>query len=165
MSRGVGAPPLPADALTILPDDPGRAPVRALLEEHLRHMHEITPPESVHALDLDGLRGPGITFWTARVGDELAGCCALRELDPEHGEIKSMRTPDAWRGRGVGRAMLGHLMAEARRRGYRRLSLETGSMAAFAAAQGLYASHGFKSCGPFAEYGPDPNSLFMTREL
>ena len=153
------------DTLQIVPDDPGRAPVRALLEEHLRHMHAITPPESVHALDLDGLRAADITFWTARVGDALAGCCALRELDAGHGEIKSMRTPDAWRGRGVGRAMLRHLLAEARRRGYTRLSLETGAMTEFAAAQGLYASHGFVPCDPFADYGPDPNSLFMTLEL
>ncbi|MEZ5661181.1 MAG: GNAT family N-acetyltransferase [Burkholderiaceae bacterium] len=146
-------------------DDPARAPVRALLEEHLRHMHSITPPESVHALDLDALRAPGITFWTARAGDSLLGCCALRELDPAHGEIKSMRTPDAWRGYGIGRAMLVHLIAVARARGYRRLSLETGSMAEFVAAQRLYASHGFEVCGPFADYGPDPNSLFMTRGL
>jgi putative acetyltransferase len=160
----MAASPAPG-SVTIQPDDPGRGPVRALLEEHLRHMHEITPPESVHALDLDGLRRADITFWTARIDDTVVGCCALRELDAGHGEIKSMRTPDAWRGRGIGRAMLHHLMAEARRRGYRRLSLETGSMAAFAAAQGLYTSHGFSPCGPFADYGPDPNSLFMTREL
>jgi len=128
-------------------------------------MHELSPPGSVHALDLDALRRPGITFWTAWAGDELLGCGALKELAPTHGEIKSMRTATAHRRKGIARAMLVHIVDEARRRAYDRLSLETGSMAAFAPAQRLYASFGFTRCAPFADYLADPNSVFMTREL
>lgn len=146
-------------------DDPARADVIALLEEHLHNMHELSPPESVHALDVSALKGPDITFWTVREGDTLLGCGALKELDPRHGEIKSMRTPAALRRRGAGRAVLGHIVREARARGYERLSLETGSMDAFAPAQRLYESFGFTYCGPFADYEPDPNSVFMTLEL
>jgi len=139
--------------------------VLALLEEHLRSMHELSPPESVHALDVRSLKRPGISFWTVRDGDTLLGCGALKELDPEHGEVKSMRTPAALRRRGAGRAVLSHILQEARVRGYRRLSLETGSMDAFAPAQKLYESFGFSYCGPFAGYKPDPNSVFMTLVL
>jgi len=151
--------------MDIRPDDLRGPEIRALLEEHLRNMRAISPPGSVHALDLDGLRRPGITFWTAWDGGELLGCGALRELDASHGEIKSMRTAAAHRRRGVAAAMLRHILAEAARRGYARLSLETGSMAAFEPARRLYASFGFVPCGPFADYGPDPNSAFMTLEL
>ncbi len=143
-------------------DDPARPDVLALLEEHLRNMHALSPPESVHALDVSRLKAPGITFWTVRDGDLLLGCGALKELDPEHGEVKSMRTPHALRRRGAGRAVLAHIVDEARRRGYRRLSLETGSMPAFVPAQRLYQSFGFSFCGPFADYREDPNSVFMT---
>jgi putative acetyltransferase len=146
-------------------DDLSGRQVHALLEEHLRGMHELSPPESVHALDLDALRRPEITFWTAWAGDELLGCGALKELAPAHGEIKSMRTATAHRRKGIARAMLVHIVDEARRRAYDRLSLETGSMAAFVPAQRLYASFGFTRCAPFADYVADPNSVFMTREL
>ena len=146
-------------------DDLSGPEIRALLEEHLRSMHEISPPESVHALDLDGLRRPDVTFWTVWVGGELLGCGALRELDPVHGEIKSMRTANAHRRRGVARAVLEHIIREARTRSYERLSLETGSMSAFEPAQKLYASFGFSYCDPFGDYVEDPNSVFMTRRL
>jgi putative acetyltransferase len=146
-------------------DDPARADVFALLEEHLRSMHDLSPPESVHALDVTGLKSPDITFWTVRDGNSLLGCGALKELDREHGEVKSMRTPASLRRRAAGRAILGHILQEARTRGYRRLSLETGSLDAFAPAQRLYESFGFTYCGPFSDYTPDTNSVFMTLEL
>ena len=146
-------------------DDLSGPQIRALLEEHLQSMHELSPPESVHALDLSGLRKPGITFWTAWSHDELLGCGALKELDPAHGEIKSMRTSSTRRREGAGRAMLEHIISEARSRRYARLSLETGSMEAFAPARKLYESFGFTYCAPFADYTEDPNSMFMTRAL
>lgn len=128
-------------------------------------MRAISPPESVHALDLDGLRRPEITFWTAWSGNALLGCGALKELSPDHGEVKSMRTARAHRRGGVARAMLAHIVAAARRRGYQRLSLETGSMAEFAPARSLYERFGFRYCEPFAGYVDDPNSVFMTRRF
>ena len=151
--------------LQIRVDDLRGPEIRSLLAEHLRNMHSISPPESVHALDLDGLRDPRITFWSAWDGDVLLGCGALKQLDPGHGEIKSMRTTQASRRSGVGRAMLAHIVGEARRRGYRRLSLETGSQPAFEPARRLYAGFGFVECAPFADYRPDPNSVFMTLDL
>ena len=150
----------------IHPDDPTRPDVYALLDEHLRNMHELSPPESVHALDVSRLQGADIAFWTVRDdAGTLLGCGALKQLDSTHGEIKSMRTPAAARRRGAGRAMLAYILAEARARGYKRLSLETGSMDAFLPAQRLYESVGFTPCGPFGDYRPDPNSLFMTLAL
>lgn len=146
-------------------DDPARPDVLALLQEHLQDMRAQSPPESVHALDASRLKGPDVTFWSVREGQTLVGCGALKALDPEHGEIKSMRTPRALRRRGAGRAMLDHLIGEARRRGYARLSLETGSTPAFAPAQALYRSAGFTECGPFADYRPDVHSVFMTLVL
>jgi len=146
-------------------DDLSGPEIRALLEEHLAHMFEVSPRESVHALDLDALRAPGITFWTVWSEGELLGCGALKELDPQHGEIKSMRTAHAHRRRGVARAMLAHIVAEARGRSYARLSLETGSMPAFEPARALYARFGFHECPPFSDYVEDPNSVFMTRVL
>jgi len=146
-------------------DDLTGPEIRALLEEHLRNMYELSPPESVHALDLAALRRPEITFWTAWADGALLGCGALKELDPAHGEVKSMRTASAHRREGVGRAMLEHIIAEARARNYVRLSLETGSMAAFLPARRLYESYGFTYCAPFADYTDDPNSAFMTRTL
>jgi putative acetyltransferase len=146
-------------------DDLTRPEVHALLEEHLQDMHEQSPPESVHALDLDGLRSADVTFWTAWDGPALIGCGALKSLSATHGEIKSMRTPANRRRRGAGRALLVHIIEEARRRGYERLSLETGSQDAFKPAQRLYESFGFTVCGPFADYVLDPNSVFMTRSL
>jgi putative acetyltransferase len=146
-------------------DDPSRPDVYALLEEHLRNMKELSPPESVHALDVERLKSPDITFWSVRNGTTLLGCGALKELDPHHGEVKSMRTPQLLRRQGAGRAVLAHLINEARHRGYKRLSLETGSMEAFKPAWRLYETFGFTYCGPFADYKPDPNSIFMTLVL
>jgi len=150
---------------TIRRDDPGGTEVRALVEEHLPNLYEITPPESVHAFDIGKLRQPDVTFWSVWADDALVGCGALRELDRRHGEIKSMRTVAARRRSGVGRAVLQHIIGEARRRGYERLSLETGSMKEFEAARNLYAGFGFSVCAPFGEYRDDPNSVFMTRIL
>lgn len=146
-------------------DDLGRAQVHALLEEHLRDMRAGSPPESVHALDLDRLRAPDIAFWTAWDGTLLLGCAALKEIDARHGELKSMRTPSAIRRRGAARALLMHAIGTARSRGYERLSLETGAQAAFVPAHTLYRSVGFVECGPFEGYGPDANSVFMTLRL
>jgi putative acetyltransferase len=149
----------------IRPDDLTDPAIHALLEEHLQDMHALSPRESVHALDLERLRHPSISFWSAWDGATLLGCAALRELDAGHGEIKSMRTPDAQRRRGAGKALLAHIIDEAGRRGYRRLSLETGSQDGFKPAQTLYAQAGFAVCGPFGDYREDPNSVFMTRAL
>lgn len=149
----------------IKPDDLSGLAVAELLAEHLGEMHEHSPPESVHALDLDELRKADITFWSIWSGDELVGCGALKELDYEHGEIKSMRTAHAFRGKGAGKFILLHIIYEARSRGYKRLSLETGSMAAFDPARRLYESHGFEYCGPFADYILDLNSVFMSIAL
>ena len=146
-------------------DDLSRDAVHALLREHLAHMYELSPPESVHALDLDRLRAPDVTFWTVWDGETLLGCGALKELTRAHGEIKSMRTPRTLRRRGAGRAVLAHIIAEARARGYRRLSLETGSQPAFVPALELYRSFGFHECEPFGGYKLDPNSVFMTLAL
>jgi putative acetyltransferase len=146
-------------------DDLSRPAVHALLQEHLQNMHAWTPAESVHALDLASLLQPEITFWTAWDDDLLVGCGALKELDSRHGEVKSMRTPSTVRRRGAGRAILEHIVAEARTRGYDRLSLETGAAEVFRPAQRLYESAGFVRCGPFDGYVEDPNSLFFTLEL
>ncbi|MCA8975985.1 MAG: GNAT family N-acetyltransferase [Planctomycetes bacterium] len=151
--------------LEIRVDDLRGPEIAALLREHLEFVARISPPESIHALDLDALRAPGLTFWTAWSGPELAGCGALKELDPRHGEIKSMRTAAAWTRRGVAARMLQHIVQEAQQRGYDRLSLETGSQPEFAPARGLYRRFGFEPCGPFADYVDDPNSCFMTRAL
>ena len=146
-------------------DDLTGAEVRALLEDHLRDMGQLSPPESVHALDLDALRKPEIAFWTAWSEGALLGCGALKELDSLHGEIKSMRTAAAHRRKGVARAILTHIIEEAKKRSYARLSLETGAMKAFEPAQRLYGTFGFTYCPPFAQYTEDPNSVYMTRAL
>jgi putative acetyltransferase len=146
-------------------DDLRGQKIAGLLAEHLRCMAEVTPSESMHALNLDKLRQPGITFWSVWDGNELAGCGALKELDSDHGEVKSMRTAKAYLRRGVGGAMLEHIIAEAKRRGYRRLSLETGAIEYFHPAHGLYKKFGFVPCRHFADYRADPNSVFMTKEL
>ena len=146
-------------------DDLTRPEIHALLNEHLQNMHELSPRESVHALDLDNLRKPGITFWSVWDGRVLLGCGALRQMDGTHGEVKSMRTPAAIRRRGAGRVILGHIIEVARSRSYQRLSLETGSQDAFVPAQALYESFGFVRCGPFGDYREDPNSVFMTLRL
>jgi putative acetyltransferase len=139
--------------------------IAALLTEHLEDMAAVSPPESRHALDLDGLRQPEITFWSVWEGTELVGCGALKALDAVHAEVKSMRTARAHHRRGIAARLLEHLIAEARQRGFRRLSLETGSMKFFEPAHRLYAKFGFQRCGPFVGYVEDPNSVFMTREL
>ena len=136
--------------------------VVALLGEHLRGMAEHSPPESIHALDVERLQAPDITFWTMRDGEELLGCIALKQLDDHHGEIKSMRTASSHLRRGVAAALLRHVIAEGRRRSYDCLSLETGSGPGFEAAHALYRKAGFVECGPFADYRDDPFSRFMT---
>ena len=146
-------------------DDLRGAQIARLLQEHLEAMHALSPRESVHALDIEALRQPGISFWSAWEQDELMGCGALRELDASHGEVKSMRTAAAHQRKGVARALLTHIVEEAKARGYQRLSLETGSMKEFLPAQMLYRSFGFEICGPFGTYGPDPNSVFMRKVL
>jgi len=146
-------------------DDLTGPEIAAFLEEHLQDMRTVSPPESVHALDLDGLRRPEISYWTLWDADRLVGCGALKELDTMHGELKSMRVSRRDRGKGIGGVILTHLIAEARRRGYTRLSLETGSMPFFNPAHRLYERFGFTRCGSFANYREDPNSLFMTRTL
>jgi putative acetyltransferase len=136
-----------------------------LLQEHLRCLALVSPPQSCHALNLDGLRQPEITFWSIWDGSELAGCGALKQLNKTHGEIKSMRTAYVYQRKGVASKMLEHIMAEAKRRGYGQLSLETGSMEYFEPARRLYARFGFEFCGPFGTYLEDPNSVFMTKRL
>ena len=153
------------DDLHIREDDLTGGRIIAFLQEHLDNMHEISPPESIHALDLAGLRSPEITFWSAWEGDELLGCGALKELDAKTGEVKSMRTVVAHRGKGVGAKILEHILQEAQQRGYTSLNLETGSQSEFAPARGLYERYGFAYRGPFAGYTEDPNSVFMTKEL
>jgi putative acetyltransferase len=146
-------------------DDLTRSEVHALLREHLQNMHELSPSESVHALDLEKLRQPDITFWTAWDNQTLLGCGALRELSSVHGEVKSMRTPAAMRRRGAGRQILEHILTTAKERGYERLSLETGTATAFVSAHRLYERAGFAVCGPFGDYEEDLNSVFMTLRL
>jgi putative acetyltransferase len=146
-------------------DDLAGAEIRALLEEHLRDMRSISPPESVHALDLEALRKPDITFWTVWSGAELLGCGALKELDGWHGEIKSMRTAERHRRKGVARTLLAHVIEVARERGLQRLSLETGAEPEFEPARRLYQEFGFDYCAPFGEYVLDPHSVFMTCRL
>ena len=146
-------------------DDLAGPEIRALLEEHLRNMRSISPPESVHALDLEALRKPEITFWTVWSGAELLGCGALKALDARHGEIKSMRTAARHRRQGVARAMLAHIIDAARVRQFERLSLETGAQPEFEPARRLYEDFGFEYCAPFGEYAEDRNSVFMTRRL
>ena len=146
-------------------DDVTGPEIVALIGEHLHDMHVHTPPESIHALGLEKLRQPDITFWTVWDSTELMGCGALKQLDSRHGEIKSMRTARAHLRKGVAAAVLRHILDEAKRRGYDRVSLETGSMAVFEPAWRLYESFGFQRCEPFADYVPDPNSVFMTLEI
>jgi putative acetyltransferase len=143
-------------------DDLSRPQVLALLEEHLRNMYELSPPDQVFAFDASKLKSPGVTFWTAWNGEVLVGCAALKELSATEGEIKSMRTPSALRRAGVGRALLQHIIGVARSRAYRVLYLETGGHPAFLPAQTLYRSAGFERCGPFGPYRENGNSVFMS---
>ncbi|MFG6504406.1 GNAT family N-acetyltransferase [Microbacterium sp. P05] len=146
-------------------DDLTSAPTRALVAFHLSDMWATSPPESVHALDIDSLRHPEVTFWSAWVGTEVAGIVALKTLDAERGELKSMRVADRFRGEGIGRMLLRHVIAEARSRGMTSLWLETGSTAPFGPALGLYEREGFTRCPPFPPYREDPFSLFLTRAI
>ncbi|MGF1492182.1 MAG: GNAT family N-acetyltransferase [Microcoleaceae cyanobacterium] len=151
--------------MQIREDDLTSQQITGLLQEHLDEMYEITPPESVHALDLERLRSPDITFWSVWQDDELLGCGALKELNSISGEIKSMRTAKAHRRKGVAARILEHIIQVAQRRGYHDLNLETGSQPEFLAARTLYTKYGFECCGPFGEYVDDPNSAFMTKKL
>ncbi len=146
-------------------DDITDPQVLRLLNEHRESMFDHSPPESVHALDIEGLRQSDVTFWTAWEGEDLLGCGALKEIDTRHGEVKSMRTATAHLRKGVALCILERITDEARARGYERLSLETGSADAFEAARRLYAAAGFKDCGPFEGYVEDPYSVFMTKRL
>ncbi len=151
--------------LNIRVDDLSDPRIAEFLEDHLKDMRATSPPKSIHALDLNGLKKPEITFWTAWHESMLMGCGALKRLDAEHAELKSMRTSPQHRRQGLGKSILNFILDEARRRGYRRMSLETGSMAFFEPARTLYLNHGFVFCEPFADYKLDPNSVFMTRNL
>jgi putative acetyltransferase len=151
--------------MQIREDDLSGPEIARLLERHLAHMAEHTPAESIYALDLDALRAPDITFWSAWEEGELVGCGALRELALDHGEIKSMHAAQERRGEGIGKRIVAFIIDEAQRRGYARLSLETGSMAGFEPARRLYAGFGFAPCGPFGDYAFDANSVYMTRTL
>jgi len=146
-------------------DDPRAADVRALLERHLAFANLHSPPEDVHALDVAGLLDPAITFYSFRLNGELLAVGALKRLDQDHAELKSMHTAEAARGRGIGRTMLGHLIGVARERGFGRVSLETGSMDAFAPARSMYTKAGFSECEPFGDYIPSHNSICMTMSL
>ena len=159
---GKGSDPV---SMRIRVDDLRGPEIAELLGTHVAFCRASSPPESTHVLDLDALRAPEITFWSAWDGAGLVGCAALKELAPAHGEVKSMHTAAPYRGRGVGFRLLEQIVAEARSRGYRRLSLETGSMEAFGPARALYARFGFVECPPFGDYRLDPNSVFMTLDL
>ena len=152
-------------AFRIIADDLSGAQVAALLQLHLDEMHRWSPPESVHAMPIARLRAADVTFYSAWHGEELAACGALKALGGGHGELKSMRAAPQWRGRGAGRAILDHLLREARARGYTKVSLETGRPDEFRAARLLYEANGFVQCPPFADYTADPFSICMTREL
>jgi putative acetyltransferase len=143
-------------------DDPR---IVELLRVHLARARAESPPCSAHALDLSGLRPPEIAFWAMWEGEALVAVGALKRLSPDHGEVKSMHTAEAMRATGAGAAMLRHIIAAARARGFSRLSLETGAQDYFRPARALYARHGFAVCPPFADYRPDPNSVFLSREV
>jgi len=153
------------EPIAIRADDLSGAQIRALVALHLAAMHDHSPPDKVHALPVDALRSAGVTFYSAWIGDDLAGMGAIRQLEADHGEVKSMRVAPGFVRRGVGQVMLLHLIAVARERGYRRVSLETGTGDAFAPAIGLYRKHGFVPCPAFAEYVADGFSQCMTREV
>jgi putative acetyltransferase len=146
-------------------DDPRASDVRGLVERHLEFARSHKPPGDVHALDVAGLLDPAVTFFSCRAGGDLLAVGALRRLDRHHAELKSIHTAEAARGRGIGRAMVAHLIAIARDRGFRQVSLKTGSQSAFDPARSLYASAGFTQCGPFGDYRPSRNSTFMTLSL
>lgn len=146
-------------------DDLRSPEVIELLRSHLQNLAAISPPESMHALGIEALKKPDITFWSVWEDDKLMGCGALKQLDSQHGELKSMRTAAAHLRMGVASRLVEHMIEEAKRRNYRRLSLETGAGTAFEPAHALYDKFGFQRCGPFGDYVEDPNSVFMTREV
>jgi putative acetyltransferase len=146
-------------------DDLSGPEVAGFLDEHVQEMRSITPLESKHALDLDGLRKPEITFWSVLDRDTLVGCGAIKRLDARHAEVKSMRTAPTRKRSGIASLLLQHIITEARRMGFTRLSLETGAAEFFLPARKLYQKFGFDYCQPFADYKPDPHSVFMTRTL
>lgn len=150
---------------SIREDDLTGEAIAALLRLHLSEMHQWSPACSVHAMPIERLRAPDVTFYTAWDGDRLAACGALKQLDARHGELKSMRADPAYRGQGAGRAMLDHLLGVARARGYTRVSLETGRPEPFLPARRLYEANGFRECAPFGDYVADDFSICMTREL
>ncbi len=152
-------------SIEITSSDPGQPEALALLERHLDHVRLHSPPEGVYALDLEGLRAPDVSFWVAKLEGRVAGCGALKELEPTHGELKSMHTLEELRGRGVASALARWILAEARARGYARISLETGSQPEFEGPRRLYAQLGFEPCGKFADYPGLPHSAFMTLAL
>ena len=154
-----------ATPLRIIEDDLSGPQIAALLRLHLDEMHRWSPPTSVHAMPIERLRAPDVTFYSAWYEDALAGCSALKQIDAHHGELKSMRAHPDYRGKGVGRAILDHLLAEARARGYTRVSLETGRPEAFGPARRLYEANGFTECPPFGNYAADDFSICMTRPL
>ncbi|MEU9254045.1 GNAT family N-acetyltransferase [Streptomyces sp. NPDC048270] len=151
--------------MKIVVDDLSGAEIAGFLDEHVRQMRSITPPDSKHALDLDGLRGPGVTFWSVLDGGGVVGCGAIKRLDAGHAELKSMRTSPALKRSGIASRLLEHIIAEARAMGFARLSLETGSAEFFLPARRLYEKFGFVHCEPFADYRPDVHSTFMTKVL
>ena len=146
-------------------DDLSDGVVEALLTEHHREMHRYSPPQSIHALESSQLRDPGVTFWSAWIGNQLAGCGALKELAPDHGEVKSMRTARAHLRKGIAKEILRHIIAEAEARSYLRISLETGTNDAFLPARTLYERSGFRQCAPFGDYEYDPYSTYYEKEL
>ena len=151
--------------MRIVKDDLQGPEIENLLATHLNNAAKHSPPESIHALDLDSIRNSEITFWSAWENKDLLACGALNEVEPGHGELKSMHTYDHHRGKGIASHIIAHLISEAKNRGYNRLSLETGSMDAYLPARRLYAKHGFVECEPFADYKLDPHSTFMTSRI
>lgn len=151
--------------MKIVLDDLSGPEIAGFLDEHVQEMRAVTPLKSKHALDLDGLRRPEVTFWSVMDGDNLVGCGAIKRLDAGHAEVKSMRTAPARKRGGTASLLLEHIITEARRMGFTRLSLETGAAEFFLPARKLYGKFGFIECGPFADYRPDPNSTFMTKTL
>jgi putative acetyltransferase len=151
--------------MNIVVDDLSGRQIAEFLEEHVQEMRSITPLESKHALDLDELRIPEVIFWSVLDGDALVGCGAIKKLDADHAELKSMRTSSARKRSGIASQLLGHILTEAKRVGLTRISLETGSAEFFRPARKLYQKFGFDYCEPFGDYQPDPNSVFMTRTL
>ncbi|MCR8573093.1 GNAT family N-acetyltransferase [Streptomyces sp. Isolate_219] len=151
--------------MKIMVDDLSGSEIARFLNEHVQQMRSITPLESKHALDLDELRKPEVTFWSIVDGDTVVGCGAIKKLDAVHAELKSMRTTPTRKRSGIASQLLEHIITEAKAMGFTRLSLETGAAEFFLPARKLYGKFGFIQCEPFADYQPDPNSTFMTKTL